>query len=165
MRMSSSVESALHICVVLASLPESHVLPSGDLAAFHALAPASLAKQLQALTAADVVAGSTGRVGGYRLARPADAITVYDIVAAIEGPEPMFRCREIRRDGPCTGPDRTYSPTCAIDQAMADAEAAWRTSLTTRTLADLTRTVAADLDPTTATETRTWLTNNQRTPT
>lgn len=164
MRLSSTVESALHTCVILATLPEDRMLAVRDLAAFHDLAPASLAKQLQTLTAAGIVVGSTGRTGGYRLAGPARTVTVLDVVMAVEGSAPMFRCQEIRRNGPCTGPDRTYSPVCAIAAVMADAEDAWRATLAAHRLADLGRTIAADLDPTTAVETIAWITDNQRNP-
>jgi len=164
MRLSSTVESALHICVILATLDADDMLAVRDLAAFHELAPASLAKQLQTLNAAGIVEGSAGRTGGYRLARPPISITVLDVVVAIEGPQPMFRCLEVRRNGPCTGPDRTYSPTCAIAQVMAEAEDAWRATLAAYTLADLGRTIATDLDPTTATETIAWISSNRRSP-
>ena len=162
MRMSSTVESALHTCAVLAAVPEGGTLPVQRLAEFHDLAPASLAKQLQALTAAGLVDGSTGRTGGYRLARAPGQITILDIVTAIDGPEPAFRCREIRRVGPCTGPDRDYSPTCAIAAVMGRAEEAWRESLRRSTLADVGSAIVAELDPRTARETAAWIATNQR---
>lgn len=164
MRLSFSVESALHTCVVLAALPETHMLAARDLAEFHDLAPASLAKQLQALTTAGIVVGSTGRVGGYRLARPPHAVSVLDVVVAVEGTDPMFQCKEIRRHGPCAGPDRAYTQTCAIAKVMADAENSWKATLAARNLADLGRTIAIDLDPATATETASWINHNQRKP-
>lgn len=165
MRISSTVESALHTCVVLAAVPAGGSLSVGRLAEFHDLAPASLAKQLQLLTAANVLSGSTGRAGGYRLARPTTEITVLDVVLAVDGPEPGFRCAEIRRNGPCSGASMRYSARCAIARVMDDAEAAWRASLAARSLADVCGSLARQLDPRIAVAAEAWIDQRQRTPT
>jgi Rrf2 family protein len=162
MRVSEHVESALHTCVLLAAAPEGAALPVRQLAAFHELPAASLAKQLQALAAAGLVSGSAGRTGGYALARPASAIRVLEVVEAVDGREPGFRCREIRRRGPCTGARRRYSPRCAIAAAMDAAEDAWRQSLAQVSLVDLTRRVSAQLDSRTRSQTASWLTEHRR---
>lgn len=162
MRISEHVESALHTCVLLASVPAGAGLPVDRLAAFHELPAASLAKQLQRLAAAGLVRGATGRTGGYALARPAGAIRVLDVVEAVEGREPGFRCREIRRRGPCTGARRRYSARCAIAATMHDAEAAWRESLARTSLADLARRVGAQLDPRIRRDTGAWLDEQRR---
>src|SRR5947209_8292305 len=100
MRMSDGVEWAIHCCTVLALLPPDLALPAPRLAEFHGVPPAYLAKQLQALARAGIAESVPGARGGYRLARPADEITLLDVVHAIDGPEPAFRCTEIRRRGP-----------------------------------------------------------------
>jgi Rrf2 family protein len=160
--MSEHVESALHVCVLLAAAPGTGGLPVARLAEFHELPAPSLAKQLQSLAAAGLVVGSTGRSGGYRLARPAREISVLDVVAAVDGGEAAFRCREIRRRGPCTGAGRRYSARCAIAQAMDAAEEAWRTSLRRVSLAQLTRRVGTQLDARTRDQTAAWLDANER---
>ena len=48
------------------------------------------------------------RRGGYRLARPADEITLWDIERAILGSEARFVCQNIRLSGPCAA----FSPHC-----------------------------------------------------
>src|SRR5438552_4655204 len=104
MRMSDGVEWAVHLCGVLAAAPEGRGLPAAKLAEFHELPPAYLAKHLQALSHAGIVTADRGVKGGYRLGRVPAKISLLDIVLAIEGPQPAFRCTEIRQRGPCPTP-------------------------------------------------------------
>jgi FeS assembly SUF system regulator len=53
---------------------------------------ATVAKVLKALAHAGVVAGARGAAGGYRLARPATAISVAEVVAAIDGAIGLTQC-------------------------------------------------------------------------
>ena len=75
MRMSEGVEWTAHACVLLAALPPGVGLPAAALAEFHYLAPAYMAKHMQALARAGVVESIRGAGGGYRLARPAGEVT------------------------------------------------------------------------------------------
>jgi len=135
MRMSEGVEWTAHACVLLAALPEGVGLPAAALAEFHALAPAYMAKHMQALARAGVVESVRGAKGGYRLARPASDISVWDVVEAIEGAEPAFRCSEIRQDGPCAGTD--FRRPCEIHAVFSAADAAWRAHLKSVSMAEI----------------------------
>jgi Rrf2 family protein len=137
MRMSDGVEWSVHVCVLLASLPDGAALPAAKLAEYHGVPAAYLAKHLQALAAAGVLKTVKGARGGYRLARPAAEITMLDVVEAIDGDEPAFRCSEIRRRGPTAMPAREYTKVCGIQRAFIDADVAWRTELARTTVADL----------------------------
>ena len=88
-----------------------------------------------------------GPRGGFRVARPADEITVLDVVEAIDGGEPSFLCTEIRRRGPTRLPARAYRVPCAIHVVMDRADAAWRTELEAVTIADLVRDVITNAPP------------------
>lgn len=162
MRLVDGVESALHLCVLLAALPRG-TIPAVPLAEFHDLAPAATAKVLQQLAGAGVVEARPGRTGGYALARPAAEITVGEIVAAVGGSDPGFRCREIRRQGPCAGNPALYSQRCAIAQAMDEAERAWWQVLYGQTLADLGERVGAQVDDEIRARSRAWLQAKSRT--
>jgi len=81
---------------------------------------------LNALTAARILESVPGPAGGYRLARAAETISLLDIVLAVEGPQPAFRCCEIRRCGPVKLPASAYVKPCGINAAMLRAEKAYR---------------------------------------
>jgi FeS assembly SUF system regulator len=51
----------------------------------HVAAP-TVSKLLKQLTRGGLIASLRGAQGGYRLARPAESITVADVIAAIDGP-------------------------------------------------------------------------------
>ncbi len=136
--MSDGVEWVVHCCTLLAALPPGEALPAARLAEYHEVPPAYLAKHLQATTAAGITASVSGPKGGFRLARPADEITLLDIVLAVDGDEAAFRCSEIRQRGPAASEEpATYRRACHIAAAMWRAEDAWRASLRETTVADL----------------------------
>ena len=90
------------------------------------------------------VAADRGASGGYRLAKPAAKITLLDITLAIEGPEPAFRCTEIRQQGPCAAAPSACKHACAIAKAFADAETQWRKALASISVADIITTAASE---------------------
>jgi Rrf2 family protein len=145
MRLSDGVEWGVHVCVLLASLPDDAALPAAKLAEYHGVPPAYLAKHLQALAGAGVLRTVKGAHGGYRLARPATEITVLDVVEAIDGAEPAFRCGEIRRRGPMAMPAREYTKACGIHSAFDRADEVWRAELARSTIADLFLGVLSDV--------------------
>ncbi len=139
--MSEGVEWALHSCLNLSWAEPGEAVTATKLAAFYDLPAAYLNKQLQALAKAGILTSSSGPRGGFRLARPLTKITLMDVVTAIEGPEPAFRCEQIQRNGPDGNPKVDYRAACQISQAMNRAELAWRKELAATTLADIGATV------------------------
>ena len=143
MRLGKGVEWAAHACAVLALLPKEAVLSRDALAEYLGVPPPYLAKQLQALSRAGLVITQRGVTGGYRLAREADAISLWDITAALEGTRPSFHCSEIRQNGPC-GASRAECPgPCDIAAAFYRAEDAFRGSLSKVPLTEIVSAAAA----------------------
>ena len=88
-----------------------------------------------ALKAAGLVRSRRGAQGGYTLARPAEEITVYECLLALEGPfEPML-CVS------ATLPDETTSclasGSCAVQEVWAEMKSAVDAVLKNLTLAEL----------------------------
>jgi Rrf2 family protein len=145
MRLGEPVEWALHCTTVLGLLPADGALPASKLAEFHGVPAAYLAKAMQSLSRAGIVESVPGRHGGYRLARQPAAITLLDVIEAVEGPESSFRCTEIRKRGPAKVSPRLYAPVCAIAEAMYRADEAWRAELRRTTVADLLSKLATSV--------------------
>ncbi|MGX7678783.1 RrF2 family transcriptional regulator [Jatrophihabitans sp. DSM 45814] len=155
MKMSGGVEWAVHCCVVLSQASEP--VSAQRLAEFHGISRTYLAKHLQQLSRAGLVHTVEGRIGGYTLTRPPDEVTVLDIVLAIEGPAPAFRCTEIRQNGPLPATGEACTRPCGVARVMKQAEQAWRDSLAGVTIADLAGIVESDTGPGTFPALRNWL--------
>jgi Rrf2 family protein len=145
--MSDGVEWAIHCATLLGALPEGKALSGARLAEYHGVPAPYLAKHLQGLTRAGVFVAVPGPKGGYRLARPAAEITVLEVVEALDGTQPAFRCTEIRRRGPTAVAPSEYRVPCGIHRTMLSADAVWRDALRATTIADLLVGVVAEAPP------------------
>lgn len=141
MKLPESTEWLLHSATTLAVLGPGGTASAAQLAAHYDVPAAYLAKQLQALVRAGVLTATTGPRGGFRLARPADRITLLDIVEAVDGAAPFYVCNEIRQRGRGAVPPAQCRRTCALAAAMGEAEQAWRASLADVTIADIVATL------------------------
>lgn len=159
MQISKGVEWAAHAAVMMIALPDGRGLKAEALARYHEVPTAYMAKQLQALSKAGIVQSSRGAHGGYRLAKPATDISLWDITAAIEGHAPAFRCTEIRQNGPCGLKTKDCKNPCQIASAFALAERAFRDSLKSVSLADLGAQVLQNSRPEHLSDVGNWLEN------
>lgn len=137
MKMNKGVEWAVHACTLLAPLDRNKGLSLAALADYHGVPVAYMAKQMQMLSAAGIVWTSRGKTGGYALAKPPTEISLWDIKRAIDGPEPAFRCTEIRQQGPCALARADCKTPCAIAAAFARAERSYRDILCATRLSDV----------------------------
>jgi FeS assembly SUF system regulator len=113
----------------LAAAPERQV-NAAHVAADTRLPRATVSKLLKALAHAGVVTSSRGTTGGYRLARPAERISIAEVVAAIDGAIGVTQCTSHRPDCDRT----TFCPTRPHWQRI---NAAVSTALGAVTLADM----------------------------
>lgn len=131
MQLPVSTEWLLHCATSLAQLEAGATALAAQLAQYFDLPAAYLAKQLQALVKAGVLAATTGPRGGFRLARPASEITLLQIVEAVDGACSPSECREIRQQGredcpprsartPASSPRRCRSPRSLAEQPRQD---------------------------------------------
>ncbi|MGW5973586.1 RrF2 family transcriptional regulator [Streptomyces sp. NPDC055186] len=154
MKLPVSTEWLLHCATSLAQLETGATASAAQLARYFDLPAASLAKQLQALVKAGVLAATTGLRGGFRLARPASEITLLQIVEAVDGTSSPYECREIRQQGQGALPAEECRNPCVLAEKMAEAHEAWRHNLAATSLAE----IIAALPPSAPSRTRLRLT-------
>jgi len=98
LRVTKLTDYATLVLTVLAARP-GNVLSAPDLAEHAGLEAPTVAKVLKPLAQAGLVEGFRGANGGYRLARDPSAISLVEIVEAMEGPLGMTECS--LHDGHC----------------------------------------------------------------
>lgn len=89
---SRQCEYALQAVLYLASKPSEAVTSITELASKAAVPSPFLAKILQHLTHQKLLVSSKGRAGGFKLAKPAREITLFQIVEAIDGSDFLQAC-------------------------------------------------------------------------
>ncbi|HRQ66098.1 MAG TPA: SUF system Fe-S cluster assembly regulator [Xanthomonadaceae bacterium] len=91
LRVSKLTDYATVVMTCLGSRPEE-VLSAADVAEQVRLELPTVSKLLKQLAGAGLLDSFRGARGGYRLARPPEAISVAEIVEAMEGPIAMTEC-------------------------------------------------------------------------
>lgn len=86
MRISAKADYAVRAVLELAAADDGVTLPAEAIARAQAIPRKFLEAILTGLRDAGIVVGQRGVKGGYRLDRPADAITVADVIRAVDGP-------------------------------------------------------------------------------
>jgi Rrf2 family protein len=141
----SAVEYALH-CLVWLTPSRDTPASSRDLAELTGVSPALVAKLLPRLEKAGVLTAQGGIAGGYRLARPADQISVLDVVEAVDGGKSLFGCKQVRLNCPLFGaepPGWASRGTCSIHAVMVRAEKSMRQEMARTSLRDIADAVGA----------------------
>lgn len=92
LRLTKKADYGLIALRHLAEQPEGRAQSAKDIAEAYHIPTPLLAKILQTLTRAGMVISHAGIHGGYSLAKPADAITAYEVIRCIEGPLFIASC-------------------------------------------------------------------------
>lgn len=136
MQYSVGVEYALHCLVYLIDVPSKESVGIKDLAEFQGLSETFLSKVFGKLSKAGIVSSVPGVKGGYRLSKSPEDISFWDVVEAVEGPKPIFQCRNIKDNGYLYRKNCGSAPSfCTINLVMLSAEEKMRDFLRSKTLA------------------------------
>lgn len=85
MRISAKGEYAVRAILDLCLQPAARVVPIQEIAARQDIPPRYLEQVLLALKRAGLLVSRRGAAGGYQLARPAETLTVGQVLRAVEG--------------------------------------------------------------------------------
>ncbi len=130
-RLSKRTDYGLMAIRRLALMPGASFLSAREIAAEHRIPPALMAKLLQRLARKGLVSSHHGTKGGYRIARPASKITLWDVIEAIEGPLCFVECLDAGK-GPCP-----QQPSCTVRRPLLVVQRKIAELLERTTLGDL----------------------------
>lgn len=114
MQLTQATDYAFRVVLYLAGLPPGTVASGVTIAEYQNIPPRFLQKIMRSLAAAGLVKSFRGVEGGFALAKPAEEITLYDVIIAVEGPLGIQRCLADRNI--C---NRDYGQECPVHQALA----------------------------------------------
>jgi FeS assembly SUF system regulator len=103
--------------------PEGDARAASDVAGNTKIPQPTVSKVLKLLARAGLVVSERGKNGGYRLSRAAEAITVAEIIDAVEGPIAVTECSAVQRgccdlEGHCPTETNWIRINDAIRQAL-----------------------------------------------
>ena len=125
MRLTRYTDYAMRVLLFLGARPD-RLCSIGEIARAYGISQNHLMKVVNDLARAGYIASARGRSGGIRLARPAEAIRVGEVVRHTEEGFDLVDC------GSCV-----IAPACGLTGALREALAAFMTVLDGYSLADL----------------------------
>lgn len=144
MRLSKRGEYGLRAMIELATWepgnPGIYVVQIKELAQRQKIPAKFLEQILLSLKNAGLLNSKMGVGGGYHLSRPANEITLGQIVRVLDGPLAPIRCVSQMAYEPCGCPDEN---TCGLRMVMFDVRTAITDILDHTTLADVAERVEA----------------------
>lgn len=129
-RLTNLADYAVVVMSAAARAPDPR-LSAGSVAAATGLPVPTVAKLMGSLTKAGLLASSRGPSGGFRLARAPAAITLADVVEAIDGPIALTSCAHDAAS------DCAIEGACAVRPHMSVVTRTVRDALRAVTLAEL----------------------------
>ncbi len=115
MQITRQADYAVRAMVYLAQLGPEERAATGQIAQEKSIPPSFLAKIVSQLSVAGLLQTSRGARGGVSLAKPAEAISLLDVIEAIDGPIQLNDC--VANNVSCT-----YDADCPLKPVWCDAQ-------------------------------------------
>jgi Rrf2 family transcriptional regulator, iron-sulfur cluster assembly transcription factor len=131
---------AVRAMLALAATHVGRVTSGREIATEMAIPVAFLPRVMSDMVGAGLVRSSTGRAGGYTLARPASDITLLEVIEAAEGDSRPATC--VLRGGPCS-----LDGHCQVHDVFFAAQDALRQRFRRVTLAELAARTPSNDEP------------------
>lgn len=129
MRLTAFTDYGLRALMRLAAEPE-RLVTTDEIAEEHGISRHHLVKVVREMAEAGLILTQRGGGGGMRLARPADEITIGEVVRRLEARHALVEC--FRADGG----DCILNPGCRLKSRLKRAKEAFLLDLDRSTLAD-----------------------------
>ena len=130
MQLSMTGEYAVRTMIHLAAASPEELVQISDISKEWGIPEGFLRKIVAQLSKNGLIRSQRGAGGGIRLSRPADSLTLLDVIEAVEGKLFLNKC--LIAPGTCH-----LDITCAVHNVWVDAQEVLRKKLTSKSLAEL----------------------------
>lgn len=130
LEITRQADYALRAALEVSRLPEGERLPTATIASRQQIPLPFLAKIVSQLVVRGILEATRGASGGVSLSRPAETVTMLEVIEAIDGPIMINRCT--RDPAVCE-----MSASCPFCEIFTDAQQMLINRLSGTTLADL----------------------------
>lgn len=113
LEITRQADYALRAALEVARQPDGERIPTAEIATRQNIPLPFLAKIVSQLVVRGILDATRGAGGGINLARPAEKITMLEVIEAIDGPVTLNRCT--RDPDVCE-----FSPTCPVCEVFVD---------------------------------------------
>jgi Rrf2 family protein len=131
LRLTKKADYGLMAMKLLAEQTDRVAMSAKEIADEYHLPLQLLAKVLQQLTRAGLLESYAGTHGGYALSRPADAISAFEVIIAIDGPLFITNCATSK------GTSCDLHDSCTIKEPLQRLNDTFRSVLTELRISDL----------------------------
>lgn len=134
MQLNKATDYAFRAVLYMAALPPGAVAGSRELAEKQAIPPRFVLKIMHLMIKAGLVVSRRGAEGGFSLARPAEEISLLDVITAMEGRVALHQCLAEREA--C---NKHCTAECPVHRRLAELQAALVSGLGATTFAELAK--------------------------
>lgn len=92
MQLNQATDYAFRVIIHLAQLPKNELANAQTIAEHQSIPAGFLQKIMRSLTKGELVKSYRGVDGGFSLAKPAQEISLLDVITVMEGPIDLQRC-------------------------------------------------------------------------
>lgn len=145
MKFKAGMEQSIYILLILSRLPKGSTLTSDVISDRLNLSPSYLKKLMKVLAHEGLILSSTGKNGGFSLAKPIQEINLCNIFEAVEGKGYIFNGTDMISNFV----DDTITlekKRCVISTIMESLEEKWKSSLREITLYNLMKQIEQQYD-------------------
>lgn len=114
MQFNQATDYAFRVILHLASLPSGEIGKSQMIAEEQNIPVGFLQKIMRTLTQGGIVKSYRGIDGGFALAKPAEEISLLDVITVMEGSVDLQRC--LKETSACS---KGCAPQCSVHKALA----------------------------------------------
>jgi len=120
MQITKQADYALRAVLYLARIDDGSKASTKDIAETQHIPPSFLAKIVSQLSIAGLIQTARGARGGVALARPAEQVSILDVIEAIDGPMLLNECTGNPRICPFEGKCPLYEVWCETRTMIHD---------------------------------------------